>query len=187
MNDPFAELPVLPVVIPVGILLFAILLLVLRSRRRLTLPRAAVAAAVGVYAAGVLGNTVFPIFLHPTRTGPWEPALALVPFVDYEVEDALTNMLVFVPLGILVALLLARPSWWRLVAICAGVSLTVELMQLAAQDLFGGGHVADVNDFLSNAAGGALGYGLFVLLARIPVTARLVEPFRWRAAELAPA
>ncbi|SDQ89420.1 VanZ family protein [Microbacterium sp. cf332] len=180
MSDPFGEVPVLPVVVPLGLVVFVILLVTLSARRRLTLPRMAVAAALAVYAAGIVGNTVFPIFLDkPDSGGPWTPGLSLLPFVDYEVEDALTNMLVFVPLGILIPLLLARPTWLKVVGAAALTSLGVESAQLAAQAFFAGGHIADINDFLSNVAGGAIGYGVLTLLARVPVLSRLIDPFRW--------
>lgn len=180
MRNPFAEVPVLPVVIPFGIVVIAVLLAVLWARRSFSLPRGAVAAAVAVYAAGIVGNTVFPIFLDKPDSGvPWMPGLALIPFAEYELDDALMNMLVFVPLGILIPLMLARPTWLKVVAAAAITSLTVESLQLAAQAFFAGGHIADVNDFLSNVAGGALGYGLLLLLARVPALARLIDLFRW--------
>ncbi|MDD7961950.1 VanZ family protein [Microbacterium thalli] len=180
MSNPFAEVPVLPVVIPFGVVVFAVLLVVLRARRIVTLPRAAVAAAVAVYAAGIVGNTIFPIFLDKPDSGlPWTPGLALVPFVDYEIDDALMNALVFVPLGILIPLMLARPTWLKVVGAAAITSATVESLQLAAQAFFAGGHIADINDFLSNVAGGALGYGLLLLLARVPALTRLIDLFRW--------
>lgn len=180
MSNPFGEVPVLPVVIPFGIVVFGVLLAVLWARRSFSLPRAAVAAAVAVYAAGIVGNTIFPIFLDKPDSGAsWTPGLALLPFVDYEVDDALMNALVFVPLGILIPFMLARPTWLKVVGAAAITSLTVESLQLAAQAYFAGGHIADVNDFLSNVAGGALGYGLLLLLARVPALARLIDLFRW--------
>lgn len=180
MDNPFGEVPVMPVVIPLTLAVFLLMLWRLQARRALSLPRAAVAAALAVYAAGIVGNTMFPIFLKKPSSGePWIPALALAPFADYEIDDALTNVLVFVPLGILVALVLTRPTWLRVVGISAGVSLAVELSQLAAQRFFSGGHVADVNDSLSNVAGGALGYGILLLVVRIPRLGRFIDRFRW--------
>lgn len=180
MSDPFGRVPVLPVVIPLGVLLFAVMVWRLRSRGLLSTPRAAVAAALAIYAAGIVGNTVFPIFLDPPRTGePWTPALALVPFHDYEIEDALMNVAVFVPLGILIPLLLARVSWARVLLIASGTSLAIEVAQLAAQAFFAGGHIADINDFLSNVAGGAVGYALFLSVERIPRAERFLDRFRW--------
>lgn len=178
----FGKVPMLPVVVPLTVALFLALLWVLRSRGWLSLPRAAVAAAFSVYAGGIVANTVFPIYLDwPTSTGPESLPLALVPFHDYEVVDAVTNVLVFTPLGFLLSLLLARPSWWRVLLLAAGTSLAIEAAQFAAADLAGGGHVADVNDWLSNTLGGAIGFGLFTLLTRVPAFAGRIDRFRWRS------
>ena len=179
MDNPFGEVPVLPVVIPLGLALFAFLIWRLHARRLFSVPRAAVAAAISVYAAGIIGNTIFPIFLAKPDSGePWMPALSLIPFADYEIEDALMNIAVFVPLGILFPLLLARPTWLKVMAAVVASSLAIELTQLAAQGLFAGGHVADVSDLICNTVGGALGYGLLVLAARVPALVRLIDRFR---------
>lgn len=178
-SNPFGEVPVLPVAVPFGVVVFVVQLTLLLRGRRFTWPRASVAAAIAVYAAGILANTVFPIFLHPTPSDePWAPALALIPFHDYELADALTNVAVFVPLGVLLQLLMRRPRWWKALLTSAAVSLTIELLQLAAQKLFSGGHVADVNDFIWNTLGGVIGYAIVVLLTRVPIVAALVNRFR---------
>lgn len=178
-SNPFGEVPVLPVAVPFGVVVFVVQLTLLLRGRRFTWPRASVAAAIAVYAAGILANTVFPIFLHPTPSDePWAPALALIPFHDYELADALTNVAVFVPLGVLLQLLMRRPRWWKALLTSAAVSLTIELLQLAAQKLFSGGHVADVNDFIWNTLGGVIGYAIVVLLTRVPIVAALVHRFR---------
>lgn len=178
----FGKVPVLPVVLPLSGMLCVGLLWVLRSRRRLSLPRAAVAAVLAIYAGGVVANTVFPIYLDwPTSVGADPLPLALVPFRDYEVADAVSNVLVFLPLGLLVPLLLARPSWWRVLLIVAATSLAIEALQFLAADLAGGGHIADVNDWLFNTIGGAVGFGVFTLLARSPAAAALIDRFRWSA------
>jgi glycopeptide antibiotics resistance protein len=187
MSSPYIALPVLPIVVPLGLALFALLLWRLRVKRKLSVPRAAVAAALSTYAAGIIANTLFPIFVsRPDSGGPWLPSVALIPFFDYEVEDAVMNMAVFVPLGILIPLLLTQPSWWKILATAMGASLSIELMQLAAQGLFAGGHIADINDFIFNTAGGALGYGLFLLLTLIPNLSALIDRFRWTNPTLAP-
>ncbi len=135
----FREVPVLPVVIPLGAVVLALLLWRLHRTGRLTVPRAAVALALAVYAAGVVANTVFPIFLDkPVTSAPWDAHLVLVPLVDYEVADALTNVLVFVPLGMLVPLLLTRTSWWRVVLAAAAFSLAIEVTQYVTAHLLGG-------------------------------------------------
>lgn len=182
----FIEVPMLPIVIPFGVVVFLVLIWVLRSRGRVTFPRASVAAVLAVYAGGVLANTVFPIFLRVGTgfyDGPRPLPLYLVPFVDYEFEDALINVAVFVPLGLLVPLLAARPSWWKVVAIVSGASLAIELTQMATARLALGGHLADINDWMSNILGGIIGYSLFVLVTRSKAIAGFVERFRWPSRE----
>jgi len=178
----------LPIVIPLGVVIFLVLLWTLRARGRVTLPRASVAAVLALYAGGVIANTVFPIFIHvgtwPDR-GPRPPSLWLVPFVDYGLEDALINVAVFVPLGVLIPLLLARPSWWRVTAIVAGASLAIELTQMATAGLAFGGHIADINDWMTNIVGGIIGFGLFVLVTRSKTVAGVVQRFRWPTREAA--
>ena len=93
------------------------------------------------------------------------------------------NIAVFVPLGVLVPLLAVRPSWWKVVAIVAGSSLTIELTQMATARLALGGHLADINDWMTNILGGIIGYGLFVLLTRSKTIAGFVERFRWPSRE----
>ncbi|KAA0960693.1 VanZ family protein [Microbacterium sp. ANT_H45B] len=182
----FIEVPMLPIVIPFGVVVFLVLIWVLRSRGRVTLARTSVAAVLAVYAGGVLANTVFPIFLRVGTgfyDGPRPLPLYLVPFVDYGFEDALINIAVFVPLGVLVPLLAVRPSWWKVVAIVAGSSLAIELTQMATARLALGGHLADINDWMTNILGGIIGYGLFVLLTRSKTITGFVERFRWPVRE----
>ena len=184
----FVEVPMLPIVIPFGVVIFLVLIWVLRSRGGVTFARASVAAVLAVYAGGVLANTVFPIFLRVGTgfyDGPRPLSLYLVPFADYGLEDALINIAVFVPLGGLVPLLIARPSWWKVLVIIAGTSLAIELAQMAISRLASSGHLADINDWLTNILGGLIGYGLFVLLTRSKRVAGFVQQFRWPAGERA--
>ena len=179
-TNPFGAVPVLPVAIPLGIALFVLLIAVLARRNKLTWARTVTAAVVAVYAAGIFANTIFPIYLSPVDSGePWTPKLALVPFYDYEVDDALMNVAVFVPLGVLIPLLMRRPSWLKVVVTAVSVSLGIEVAQLAAQAFFAGGHIADVNDLMWNTVGGVAGYAVYLLALRIPGLSSLVRLFRW--------
>ncbi|MDP4333842.1 VanZ family protein [Curtobacterium sp. A7_M15] len=176
----FGRVPMLPVVVPMAVVLFVLLLWVLHRRGRLTPARGAVEAAAALYAGGVAANTVFPIFLAWPRSDGADPLpLNLVPVVGYEVGDAVTNALVFVPLGILVSLMLARPTWARTIAVTAGISAAVEVTQFLTARFAHGGHIADVNDLASNVLGGALGAAVYALAMRRPALARVVERFRW--------
>lgn len=175
----FTEVPVLPVVVPLAAAVFAALLWHLHRRGLLSVPRAAVALVLCVYAAGVVANTVFPIFLDkPARTAPWSPPVYF-DLGTYEFGDAVTNMVVFVPLGVLVPLLAAAASWWRVIAVAAASSLAIEVAQVASSYFFDGGHIADVNDLISNTVGAAVGAGLFSAVSRVPGADAVIDRFRW--------
>lgn len=175
----FREVPALPVVVPLSAVVLVGLLWRLRRRGLLDAPRAAVAVALGVYAGGITANTVFPVYLDPVaRSTRW--SVQPVPFTDYEWADAATNVAVFVPLGILLPLALGTFAWRRMLLAVTAASLAIELLQLVTGAFLGGGHVADVDDLLSNVLGGAAGLALLAALGRTPAGARLVERFRWR-------
>ncbi len=178
----FIEVPMLPIVIPLGIMTFLLLIRLLHSRGRVTVARASVAAALAIYAGGILANTVFPIFLRIGTgfyDGPRPVPLYLVPFVDYGLEDALINIAVFIPLGALIPLITTRPNWGKVLTIVASASLAIELAQMAIARLAMGGHLADINDWMTNILGGMIGYGLFTLLTLSKKVDTLAEHFRW--------
>lgn len=175
----FREVPVLPVVIPLAVASLLVMVWHLRRRDLLTVPRVAVAVALCVYAAGVVANTVFPIFLgKPAGPGRWLVQITLL--ADYEVVDAVTNVVVFAPVGVLVPLLVARVSWWQVLGVAAAFSLLIEATQLVTARFLAGGHVADVNDLLFNVIGAAVGLGVFSVATRWVPVAAVVERFRWR-------
>lgn len=177
----FRPVPVLPVVVPLATLVLVLLLTTLRRRDALTVPRALVALVLCVYAAGIVANTVFPIYLDaPARDTTWHTGLNLEPLVGYEITDAVTNVVVFVPLGVLLALLSRRGAWGRAIILAAAASLAIEVTQLVTARTLGAGHVADVNDLAFNVIGGAIGVGLLALLSRHGRVAGLLDRFRWR-------
>jgi glycopeptide antibiotics resistance protein len=65
------------------------------------------------------------------------------------------NVLLFAPFGFLLPLLVsAMRRWWQVLAVGAGVSLAIELYQLA----WPGVRKASTNDLLMNALGALLGF-----------------------------
>lgn len=174
----FREVPVLPVVVPLAAVVLLVMLWLLRRRGLLTVPRAMVAVALCVYAAGVVANTVFPVYLDKPHEAVWQ--LYLDPFAPYDVADAVMNVAVFVPVGVLVPLVLPRAPWWVTAAVAAGFSLVIELVQYLTGNLLGGGHVADVHDLFFNVVGGLAGLALLTAVVRVPALDRLVDRFRWR-------
>jgi glycopeptide antibiotics resistance protein len=163
----FREVPVLPVVVPLAAAVFVLLLGRWHQQGRLSAARAAIALVGCVYGAGIVANTVFPIYLDkPVGNAAWDSSLNLVPLAGYEASDAIMNIVVFAPLGIVVALLVAEASWWRVLGVAATLSLTIEATQLVTAHLLGAGHVADINDLTFNVVGAAIGFGCYRALRR---------------------
>jgi glycopeptide antibiotics resistance protein len=110
------------------------------------------------------------VTLLPTRWPPWAGSSGnndpkLVPFDNTLVElkwaplwtltDLFGNVLLFAPLGFLLPLLVpAVRRWWQALAVGAGVSLLIELYQLAWPAM----REASVTDVLMNALGAVLGF-----------------------------
>ena len=63
------------------------------------------------------------------------------------------NILMFVPLGFLIAMLLPGRVWWLAVLICPALSMCIEL----AQSTFLAARFATISDVISNSLGGAIG------------------------------
>jgi glycopeptide antibiotics resistance protein len=125
-------------------------------------PSGWVRVAALVYLAVLALVTLLPI--APIKR-PRDYAPQLVPFegmagelkhspVEYLAELS-GNVLLFAPLGFLLPLLIpAIRRWWQALAVGAGVSLLIELYQLA----WPGVRKASVNDLLMNALGAVLGF-----------------------------
>jgi glycopeptide antibiotics resistance protein len=110
------------------------------------------------------------ITLLPTRWPPWAGSSGnndpkLVPFDNFMVElkwaplwtltDLFGNVLLFAPFGFLLPLLVpAVRRWWQVLAVGVGVSLLIELYQLAWPAM----REASVTDVLMNALGAVLGF-----------------------------
>jgi glycopeptide antibiotics resistance protein len=173
----FGEVPSLPVVVPAAVVVFGVLVWRLRRRGALSPVRVALAACACVYGAGVVANTVFPIYLDmPGGSQPWSSSISVRPFVDYELADAIENVIVFLPVGVLVALAAARSSLARAVAVGALFSLLIETTQFFSAHLWHGGHVADINDLFFNVVGAMAGCGLVAGARRLSRSVRRVRP-----------
>jgi glycopeptide antibiotics resistance protein len=76
----------------------------------------------------------------------------------YIIINFLGNMLVFLPLGFLPALLFRKASWWRSALIGCGISVFVECGQyfLLRQ--------SDIDDVILNTVGALMGYWVYLLV-----------------------
>jgi hypothetical protein len=91
--------------------------------------------------------------LVPSAPRGSTPALCLL-CGDAGLVDVLLNVLLFVPLGVGLALIGVRP--WRTAGISAALSLVIECLQITIIV----GRDASVGDLLMNSIGGVLGYAL---------------------------
>ena len=95
------------------------------------------------------------------------------------VHNVLWNILVFVPYGLYVQIIRKQGKLWKGMAVIAGTSLLIELIQFAA-----GAGVCDVDDLLLNFIGGLLGIGLYALMLKIWKTREKVKTIVMAASAL---
>ncbi len=123
--------------------------------------RRAVVAALGVYAALVLVVLIAPVsyadIVHAIDA-VLRDGLGLSWFGSGWIEFV-ANVLLFVPLGLLLALLFDRP--WVGVAACLAVSVAVEVAQFVVPP-----RQASLRDVIGNTIGALIGAGIAWLLAR---------------------
>lgn len=180
MPTTYREIPALPVVVALAVLAFSVMLWRLRRRAALNVPRVAVSLALCVYGAGMLANSVLPIYLgRPGGDVPWSLFVNIVPFRNTETADMLGNVAVFAPLGCALPIVLRATSARRVLLLGFLVSLTMEVLQLANAITVHGGHVADVNDLLANTVGALVGYGAFRAVQFVPVVGRWAAAATW--------
>ncbi|MCS5716750.1 VanZ family protein [Herbiconiux sp. CPCC 205763] len=74
-------------------------------------------------------------------------------FVSYNVVEFAANIAMFVPLGVLIALLFGPRWWWVTIVACLALSISIEVYQYQFLPY----RYATVRDVLANSAGGAIG------------------------------
>lgn len=126
--------------------------------RRLLHTIAAVYAAVVVLA--ILGTTLSPVPIDATFAPLVQVVLAIcahiapLSWITYPWLESLSNVSMFMPLGILIGLLLRPQIWWLALAVSAASSLMLEFLQAT----FLPGRFASMEDVLENSIGGVLGF-----------------------------
>lgn len=127
-----------------------------QAARAVRPPVSRIALALGIWLAALVFMTVRPGSGLGVR-------LNLIPVIvdgPGSAYDAFRNVFVFVPLGMLLAVL-----GWRLLAVL-GAALAVSLSIEITQYLTDWGRTADVNDLLTNVAGAAIGWVLVLAIRR---------------------
>jgi VanZ family protein len=185
MPSSYREIPALPVVVALAAVAFATIVWALRRRAALNVPRIVVSAALCVYGAGMLANSALPIYLGKSGDGtPWWRNLNLVPLKNTELADMLENVAVFVPLGLLLALVFRGTSVRRVLLLGFLTSLAMEAVQFVNAITVHGGHVADINDLAANTVGAAVGYGVLRAALLVPAVGRWAGAAAWPSRRL---
>lgn len=123
--------------------------------------RRVVRVLLAVYLAAVAAITLGPAPADDGTLGLVRSVIAWladrgVP-VTYDGVEAGSNVVMFVPFGVLVGLLLARP-WWVVVLLGAATSVTIETVQLALPTRY-----STVQDVVLNTSGAAVGVAVLAL------------------------
>lgn len=84
--------------------------------------------------------------------------------VNYTFVEAASNVLMFLPLGIVLALLLPRKIWWTAPLIACGTSALIELTQF----VFLPQRFATIFDVAANTGGALLGALIVLASGRLP-------------------
>ena len=128
--------------------------------------------AFGSYLVIVFAVTMFPIAVEAGRV-PAESNVNLIPFrglfVDGDITrvQALPNVLLGVPFGLLLFFVARRATALQVFLLGMAFFVAIELIQLVVVSTFPGSpRTADVTDVLLNVLGVAIGIGLFEVLAR---------------------
>jgi glycopeptide antibiotics resistance protein len=115
-------------------------------------------AVIVAYLLVVAWITLDPFPPDPHRNTLLEGLLAacastpLLAWITFDVVEFTANILLFVPMGFLFAMLLGRGRWWLAFAIGVAATLTIEFVQL-----FLPARVSDPRDLLANTLGTAVG------------------------------
>ena len=86
-----------------------------------------------------------------------------IPFWSYARTDLfvenIMNVVVFVPAGILLGCALRSMTWWKVLLIGCGISVSIEAMQYFYHRGF-----AETDDVMHNTLGCILGYGVYLMI-----------------------
>ena len=90
----------------------------------------------------------------------WFEPLGLPFEPTYIVLEILANVVLFVPFGLLIALLVPTRWWWLVVVGLIAIAAAIEL----GQALFLPGRVASLDDVIANSTGGVVGVAIAAII-----------------------
>ncbi len=140
-------------------------------RRRATTITAAACALAGLIVLAVVGlspsapqrNVDGPLF----RFLLWAQQTPGYGWLTFDRLEAVSNVLLFVPMGAIAFLLLPRRLWPVSLLICPALSVAIEI----GQGLLLPGRTASIEDVALNSLGATIGFALAVAIS-LPIAAR---------------
>lgn len=73
--------------------------------------------------------------------------------------ENIMNVVVFIPVGLLLSIAFKQVTWWKVLLIGCGISVTIEALQFFFMRGF-----SEVDDVMHNTLGCLLGYGIMTIL-----------------------
>ena len=171
------DVPALPILLPLGVVLMVASWVLLRRRDMLTARRLGTAWFAGWYAVAVIGATLLPLHLA-WGDGAGKPELyriILIPLTTMRVDDFLLNIVMTLPLAALLYVVFSVRAKSRVFLVGFVISAAIEVMQAVQDIAFHGNRWADVNDLISNTLGVLIGYIAFHWAMRFESFRRVVE------------
>jgi glycopeptide antibiotics resistance protein len=177
MSPDQLDVPALPILLPLGLVLMVVSWFVLRRRDLLTGWRLVAGWIAGWYAVAVIGATLLPLHLAwgDGAGAPESYRIILLPFVTMRVDDFLLNIVMTLPLAAVLRVTAGIRDKRRVVLAGFVLSATIEAIQAILVITAHGNRWADVNDLISNTVGALLGYLAFRRFLRFEPFRRVVE------------
>lgn len=123
---------------------------------------------------GKVDGKIQPLLFDKDRIFPlWLNFKPFVYWFNYpSMKDALLNLIgnttMFIPLGIVWPAVFSKlDKAWKVIAAGAGVSLTIEVLQLPFY-----GRASDIDDLILNTLGYLMGYGIYLLVKTLRTKVR---------------
>ena len=157
MSGIQTQIPALPVLVPLA----AVLFVVTWWRLRADLGRLLIGWLFAAYGLAVLAVTFLPLQI---ATGDYANRIAWyekgnwVPVLTIDVVTFVANIVMFLPLGALLAMTGRTRTTRQIAMIALACSAAIEIVQFLTNVLVSSGRQADVNDLLANTLGGVLGF-----------------------------
>ena len=167
-----------------GEILFALAWLIARGitgiiQRRICWKKEVLLLLMYINLAVIIRFVFYPFFTVDGHVQPlviqngkiFPPRINLIPFLyltDYDVKreafiNIIGNVSLFIPTGIILPILYKRlNTFWKVLFAGAGISLCIELVQLALPN-----SVTDIDDLILNTAGVIIGYAIYSLIRRM--------------------